>query len=239
MRNVFGKIANGAVVLNVIGRIAFDCWREIPEHFAHVELDAFVIMPNHVHGILTISRSRADQSRGSIEDGHGCPVPLQRSLERFQRPTVGAIPTIVRSYKQTVTYLARHRLTKVISSHLAKQLLREGSPRRQGVRRSKPLHLRKSDQMASRNPPSVGARDTRARLSSSLVAARDTRARLFSSLCPPHDAPPPAISPKTSAAAAMVRSMSSVVWAAETKAASNWDGARKMLRSSISRKKRA
>ena len=36
MRNVFGKIANGAVVLNVIGRIAFDCWREIPEHFAHV-----------------------------------------------------------------------------------------------------------------------------------------------------------------------------------------------------------
>src|SRR6267142_6948229 len=39
MRNVFGKIENGAVVLNVVGRIAFDCWREIPEHFAHVELD--------------------------------------------------------------------------------------------------------------------------------------------------------------------------------------------------------
>jgi len=33
MRNVFGKIATVAVVLNVIGRIAFDCWREIPEHF--------------------------------------------------------------------------------------------------------------------------------------------------------------------------------------------------------------
>ena len=112
MRNVFGKIANGAVVLNVIGRIALDCWREIPEHFAHVELDAFVFMPNHVHGILTIPRSHADQNRGSIEDGHGCPVPLQRSLERFQRPTIGAIPTIVRSYKQTVTYLARQHLTR-------------------------------------------------------------------------------------------------------------------------------
>ena len=140
MRHVFGKIANGTVVLNVIGRIAFDCWREIPEHFAHVELDAFVFMPNHVHGILTIPRTQATSIRGSIEDGHGCPVPLQRPLERFQRPTVGAIPTILRSYKQTVTYLAL-ALEQTISSHLAKQLLREGSPGRRGVRQSKPLYL--------------------------------------------------------------------------------------------------
>ena len=130
MRNVFGKIANGTVVLNVIGRIAFDCWREIPEHFAHVELDAFVFMPNHVHGILTIPRPHPDQHCGSIEEGHGCPVPLQRPLERFQRPTVGAIPTILRSYKQTVTYLARERLTRpslaIWQSNYYERVLRDG-----------------------------------------------------------------------------------------------------------------
>jgi len=130
MRNVFGKIANGAVLLNVIGRIAIDCWREIPEHCAQVELDAFVIMPNHVHGILTIRQSHATQSRGSIEDGHGCPVPLQPSLERFQRPSVGAIPTIIRSYKQSVTYLARRRLTKpslaIWQSNYYERILRDG-----------------------------------------------------------------------------------------------------------------
>jgi len=128
MRNVFGKIANGALLLNLIGRIAIDCWREIPEHFAHVELDALVIMPNHLHGILTIRRPHATPSHGSIEDGHGCPVPLQ--LERFQRPSVNAIPTIIRSYKQTVTYLARRRLTQpslaIWQSNYYERVLRDG-----------------------------------------------------------------------------------------------------------------
>jgi putative transposase len=127
MRNLFGKIANGAVFLNVIGRIASDCWRDIPDHFAHVELDAFVIMPNHLHGILTIRRSHATRSPGSIEDGHGCPVPLP---ERFQRPSVGAIPTIIRSYKQSVTHLARQRLTRpplaIWQSNYYERVLRDG-----------------------------------------------------------------------------------------------------------------
>ena len=130
MRNVFGKLANGAVLLNVVGRIAIDCWREIPEHFAHVELDAFVIMPNHLHGILTIRQARTIRSPRSIEDGHGCPVLLQPSLERFQRPSVGSIPTIVRSYKQSVTYLARRRLTRpslaIWQSNYYERVLRDG-----------------------------------------------------------------------------------------------------------------
>ena len=37
--------------LNDAGRVAEECWKAIPDHFPHVELDAFVIMPNHVHGI--------------------------------------------------------------------------------------------------------------------------------------------------------------------------------------------
>jgi putative transposase len=131
MRNVFGKIANSTVVLNVIGRTALDCWREIPDHFTHVEIEAFVIMPNHVHGILTIPRSQGTPTARSIEDGHGCPVPLQRSPERFQRPTVGAIPTIIRSYKQTVTYLARQRLNRpslaIWQSNYYERVLRDGT----------------------------------------------------------------------------------------------------------------
>lgn len=40
--------------LNDAGRVAEECWKTIPDHFPHVELDAFVIMPNHVHGIFGI-----------------------------------------------------------------------------------------------------------------------------------------------------------------------------------------
>ena len=42
------------MVLNDAGRVADNCWHDIPIHFPHVELDGWVIMPNHVHGILFI-----------------------------------------------------------------------------------------------------------------------------------------------------------------------------------------
>ena len=105
MTRIFGKIIDNSVLLNVVGRIALDCWRTIPEHFPHVELEPFVVMPNHVHGILTIKPAQ-------IEDGHGCPVPLQHRAERFQGGALGSIPTIVRCYKGSVTFHARRALKR-------------------------------------------------------------------------------------------------------------------------------
>ena len=52
--NIFGSINDGHVQLNQIGEIVENTWREIPIHFPYVTLDSFVIMPNHVHGILNI-----------------------------------------------------------------------------------------------------------------------------------------------------------------------------------------
>ena len=43
--------------LSEIGNIAKKYWLEIPAHFPFVELDAFVIMPNHIHGIIIINKS--------------------------------------------------------------------------------------------------------------------------------------------------------------------------------------
>ena len=50
----FGQVVDGKMRLNDFGHAAEQCWRAIPEHFPHVRLDEFVIMPNHVHGILWI-----------------------------------------------------------------------------------------------------------------------------------------------------------------------------------------
>src|SRR5690606_6938751 len=52
---LFGEIVNGEMILNEHGQIADECWREIPNHFPHVELGAYVIMPNHMHGIIVIN----------------------------------------------------------------------------------------------------------------------------------------------------------------------------------------
>jgi len=51
---LFGKIVNGEMRLNDSGRMVQDVWDNLPNCYAGVELDAFVVMPNHIHGIVVI-----------------------------------------------------------------------------------------------------------------------------------------------------------------------------------------
>jgi putative transposase len=55
---VFGKVSEDKAILSSIGNIAQKCWEDIPTHFPNVELDEYVIMPNHIHGIIVITEGR-------------------------------------------------------------------------------------------------------------------------------------------------------------------------------------
>ena len=68
----FGEIKNGEMILNETGKIADQCWAEIPAHFKLVELGEFVIMPNHLHGIIIINESVSENVCVSepVEIGH-------------------------------------------------------------------------------------------------------------------------------------------------------------------------
>ncbi len=97
---LFRDVVKGEMRLNSLGHIAFTCWEAIPDHFPHVELDAFVVMPNHVHGILVISET--------IVGTQQCCVPTTKEnnvlkTEQFGKPVKGSIPTVIRSYKAAVT----------------------------------------------------------------------------------------------------------------------------------------
>lgn len=50
--DIFGHIVNDKIILNKYGKIVKKIWTEIPEHFQHVELDEYIIMPDHIHGII-------------------------------------------------------------------------------------------------------------------------------------------------------------------------------------------
>jgi putative transposase len=54
---LFGKILNGMLRLNSNGECIMRCWEGITEHFPGVELDALVVMPNHMHGIVVLADS--------------------------------------------------------------------------------------------------------------------------------------------------------------------------------------
>ncbi|EAT58672.1 transposase [Chlorobium ferrooxidans] len=88
--SLFGQITDGEMHLNDSGRMIERCWNEIPVHFPHVELDAFVVMPNHVHGIVAIADSPNPPRKPPI-------TPIQPS------GTSKTIGSIVRGFKIGVT----------------------------------------------------------------------------------------------------------------------------------------
>ncbi|AFZ27114.1 transposase [Cylindrospermum stagnale PCC 7417] len=52
---LFGNIANNEVNLNELGNIVLDFWYSLPSKYPNIELDEFIIMPNHLHGIIVIT----------------------------------------------------------------------------------------------------------------------------------------------------------------------------------------
>lgn len=67
----FGEIVDGEMRLSEAGKLAGKYWTEIPDHFTFVKLDEFVMMPNHIHGIIIIDYSDcrdADLSRLRMQD---------------------------------------------------------------------------------------------------------------------------------------------------------------------------
>ena len=63
-QNLFGEINNGEMQLNVIGQIVSAIWEKIPCHFSNVELDEFILMPDHLHGIIVITE--LDENTSSL-----------------------------------------------------------------------------------------------------------------------------------------------------------------------------
>lgn len=54
-QHLFGEVNDGEMQLNVTGQIVSAIWQKIPKHFPNVELDEFILMPEHLHGIIIIS----------------------------------------------------------------------------------------------------------------------------------------------------------------------------------------
>ena len=52
---LLANVVDGAMILNLPGRLVHEAWLGLPDHYPHVGLDVFVIMPNHLHGIIVFS----------------------------------------------------------------------------------------------------------------------------------------------------------------------------------------
>ena len=52
---MFGKIVDGDMIMHEYGNIVQLCWNVLPDHYDNIQLDEFVVMPNHIHGIIIIN----------------------------------------------------------------------------------------------------------------------------------------------------------------------------------------
>ncbi|HON18336.1 MAG TPA: transposase [Salinivirgaceae bacterium] len=111
-----GEIENGKMVLSPIGVLADVFWHEIKNHAQNVELGAFVVMPNHVHGILILTGNDNDNNTVTVGTGHALSLPSTNAStnptigqQRFQNIGKNSVSSIVGSYKSAVTKHA-HRL---------------------------------------------------------------------------------------------------------------------------------
>ena len=87
---LLGQIINGEMHLSAMGQIADEHWRAIPDHFPQVELGTYIIMPNHIHGIIIIHSSPAV---GALQ--WDAPTP--------NGPRRGSLGAILGAHKMSVT----------------------------------------------------------------------------------------------------------------------------------------
>ena len=76
---LFGEVVGGAVRLNPVGSIVEAEWKRLPRQFPNVRLDAFVVMPNHIHGIIVIAEVAVGVGPSTpvdARDGSGTPAPM-------------------------------------------------------------------------------------------------------------------------------------------------------------------
>lgn len=126
----FGEISNGTMQLSHVGILADVFWYEIPQHSKNVELGAFVVMPNHIHGILILygngcaNRNEVhnvgnddNNNNNNVETGHALSLPNALSIKkptptepptnnfhpRFRNPGKNTVSSIIGGYKSAVT----------------------------------------------------------------------------------------------------------------------------------------
>jgi REP element-mobilizing transposase RayT len=110
----FGEIVSGNMILSTLGNMVEEIWREIPKHFINVKLDKYIIMPDHIHGIIIINENLQNDD---VEPLHATVLQQQNKMVQRQprnnvpfnghmssiSPKSGSLAIIIRSYKSAVS----------------------------------------------------------------------------------------------------------------------------------------
>jgi len=120
---LFGDVVNGKMILNNIGEVVNECWLKIPNHFPKVKLKEYVIMPNHIHGIIELINDEKSVSNNTAVENLRVInlkaeneqllnfIPIKNSIiqNNFQKCTPRSIGSIIKGFKIGVTKWIRDK----------------------------------------------------------------------------------------------------------------------------------
>ncbi len=115
------------MVLSPVGEIIRNFWLEIPKHFNNAILDEFIIMPNHVHGIIEINYNigltRRDEAMPRLYDGNSVAINTDEALPRLYdgkyprmskiSPKLKSLPVIIGSFKSISSKIIRKKFSDI------------------------------------------------------------------------------------------------------------------------------
>ena len=110
---IFGSIAESDIKLNEIGELVVSCWLRIPDNFEHTTLDEFILMPNHLHGIIVI-----EEAVGMGEAFGGIPQNVDNISSLNASPLQpigtksGSLGAIIQNFKSVSTRIVNKQFFK-------------------------------------------------------------------------------------------------------------------------------
>lgn len=113
MDHVFGYVNGGKMILSEIGNIVDKYWSDIPIHFPTIELDEYIVMPNHIHGIIIIPHletSNCEIPPESIKMILSRPAKIisNQFMSKIS-PKKGSVSVIIRSFKSNCTKIVNQK----------------------------------------------------------------------------------------------------------------------------------
>lgn len=105
--HLFGKIKQGKLQKTKLAEVADEYWSSIPKFHPNAFLDEFVLMPNHLHGIIIIENNFKQKDGSNI--GH---IQIRQNRNEYQKIIPGSIGSIIRGFKAGVTKWAKENINR-------------------------------------------------------------------------------------------------------------------------------
>jgi REP element-mobilizing transposase RayT len=102
---LFGDIVDGEMRLNEYGKMVLAVWNEMPEHYQGVDVDAFVVMPNHIHGIVLLN---LNVGAGPCASPGATPDTSRKAGQPQGVASTFSLPDAVHRFKSLTTARYRH-----------------------------------------------------------------------------------------------------------------------------------